>query len=65
MPHYRKADKADDDVIWGANGIASVINTTPKRAYYLLEKKELPAKKIGGRWCSTRGRLLRHFNEEV
>jgi hypothetical protein len=52
-----------DVIIWGAKDIASVINTTPKRAFNLLEKGELPAKKVGGRWCTTRHRLRKHFEE--
>jgi hypothetical protein len=52
-----------DVIIWGAKNIASEINTTPKRAFNLLEQGELPAKKVGGRWCTTRRRLRKHFEE--
>ena len=52
-----------DVIIWGAKNIASVINTTTKRAFNLLERGELPAKKVGGRWCTTRRHLQKHFEE--
>jgi hypothetical protein len=52
-----------DTIIWGAANIASIINTTTKRTFNLLEHGHLPAKKVGGRWCSTRRRLRKHFEE--
>lgn len=47
-----------DQPIWGAPAIAEVINRTPSECYYLLEKRLLPARKIGKTWTSTPRELL-------
>jgi len=49
------------DVIWGGRAIAKVIGRSPRITFHLLEKGELPAKKVGGRWVAERGQLLRFF----
>jgi hypothetical protein len=57
-----RASEADgnpsDEIVWGAAAIGRVINRSPRQAVYLLEKGELPAKKIGGRWCGSRAKLI-------
>jgi hypothetical protein len=50
-----------DDLIWEVNPIAKEIGRTPRQTFHMLETGKLPAKKIGGRWCSTRSALRRHF----
>jgi hypothetical protein len=47
----------DSEVIWGARAIGAVINRNPRQTFYLLENKQLAAKKIGGIWASTRKKL--------
>jgi hypothetical protein len=61
MDERQTADDDGDVIIWGAKNIASLINTTTKRAFNLLERRELPAEKVGGRWCTTRRHLRNHF----
>lgn len=39
--------------VWGAKGIAEYVNTTERRAYDLLERGIIPARKIGNGWQST------------
>jgi len=51
------------DLVWGGEEIARVIGRTPRITFHLLEKGELPAKKVGGRWVAERGKLLRFFME--
>lgn len=51
------------DLIWGGEEIAKTIGRTPRITFHLLEKGELPAKKVGGRWVAERGKLLRFFME--
>lgn len=46
------------DVLWGATAIAKELNVSRRRAFYLLEKRLLPARKIGDSWVSTRSELL-------
>ena len=58
-------DHADDDLIWEVPGIAKVIRRTNAATYHLLNKGELPAKKIGGKWVASRRRLLAHLMGEA
>ncbi len=50
-----KTEKAGEEsagfnLIWGASAIALELGTTRRRAFYLLETGEIPARKVGGRW---------------
>jgi hypothetical protein len=47
----------DHDIIWGATSIANEINVSRRKAFYLLERGLIPAKKIGDSWVSTRSAL--------
>lgn len=47
------------DPVWGAHAIAGVLKTTDQRAFYMLNKGELPAKKVGGRWVADRNELIK------
>ena len=49
------------DLIWGAEAIAEQINRPVRTTFYLLETRQLPAKKCGGRWCASREALRQHF----
>ena len=51
-----------NDVLWGVKALAEEINRTERQTFYLLETGQLPAKKVGGRWCSTRTTLREFFN---
>ncbi len=53
----------DFQLVWGGEEIAKVIGRTPRVTFLLLEKGELPAKKVGGRWVAERGELVRFFRE--
>jgi hypothetical protein len=50
-------DDRSDFILWGAAAIAEVINRTPRQVLHLLENRQLPARKIGGRWCASRTAL--------
>jgi hypothetical protein len=50
-----------DRPVWGIEGIAHVINATPKRTEHLLLGGVLDADKFNGRWISTARRLLAQF----
>ena len=47
------------DIIWGARAIGEIVGLDSRQANYLLEKGYLPGRKIGERWISTRGELVR------
>ncbi len=49
------------DLVWGGEEIAKVIGRTPRVTFHLLEKGELPAKKVGNRWVAERSRLIAFF----
>lgn len=49
---------SDWDVLWGAEEIGQVIGRTARQTFHLLESGHLPAKRIGGRWCGSRKRIL-------
>ncbi|MCO6180270.1 DNA-binding protein [Ciceribacter sp. RN22] len=51
-------DVQSDDLVWGANAIARVINRTDRQTFHMLDAGELPAKKVGGRWVASRKKLL-------
>jgi hypothetical protein len=54
------------DLVWGVRQIAKIIDRPERAAFYLLEKNKIPcAKKIGGRWCSSRSRLQKFFDEQL
>lgn len=50
-----------EDLVWEVAGIASEIGKTPRQTHYMLENGHLPAKKIGGRWCSSKSALRAFF----
>jgi hypothetical protein len=54
-----------DQPVWGADGIAAILNTTPKAVEHLLRQRRLDADKFGtgrrARWVSTPRRLLAQF----
>jgi hypothetical protein len=51
----------DNDLIWGAAAIARVIKRSLRTTFFLLENGHLPAKKVGGRWVTTRAKLMAHL----
>lgn len=53
------------DLVWGASAIAKVIGRSPRATFDMLEKGQLPAKKVNGRWVIERGRLTAFFVGEA
>lgn len=51
------------DLIWGAEQISKVIGRTRRSTFDMLEKGELPAKKVNGRWVIERSKLIAFFME--
>jgi len=45
------------DLVWGVKAIAAEINRNERQTFHLLENGHLPAKKVGGRWVSSRTKL--------
>lgn len=47
-----------EDILWGADAIAKAINRSRRETFYLLEKKAIPARKVGGRYAASRQALI-------
>jgi hypothetical protein len=58
-------DKMDLDLLWGAEAIGKALDVNARKAFHLLEKKAIPAKKVGGRWVASRRGLRRFFAEAI
>ncbi|MGO6724935.1 DNA-binding protein [Rhizobium ruizarguesonis] len=51
------------DLIWGAEDIGKVIGRSARATFDMLDKGELPAKKVNGRWVVARSKLIAFFME--
>jgi hypothetical protein len=51
-----------DDLLHGAQAIADELGISVRRAFYLLERSQIPAMKVGGTWTASRCRLRQHFD---
>lgn len=51
------------DLVWEVEAIAKVIKRTNRQTYHMLATGQLPAKKVGGKWVSSRGALMNHFEK--
>ena len=49
------------DLIWEVEGIAEEVGLPVRVAYHLLRTRVLPGQKVGGKWCSSRSALRKHF----
>jgi hypothetical protein len=47
------------DLLWGADAIARAIGRSRRIAYYLLESKLIPARKVGGVWVASRRNIFK------
>lgn len=53
------------DLVWGGAEIAKVIGRSPRATFGMLEKGEIPARKVSGRWVIERGKLVAFFTGEA
>ncbi len=51
------------DLIWGAEEIGKVIGRSTRATFDMLDKGQLPAKKVHGRWVIARRKLIDFFME--
>ena len=66
MPDNTHAVPLADDLLWGARAIALEIfgDDQPeqvRKVFYLLERRLVPAEKLGSQWVGSRQRVRRHF----
>ena len=50
-----------DDLLSGVANIAAFIGEEKRRTYYLLEKRYLPAGKLGSIWIGSKRTLRKHL----
>ncbi len=50
----------DSDFLDGADAIAAFLGTSRRRAFYLLQKRLIPAAKVGDRWTARKSKLIQH-----
>ena len=53
------------DLVWGATEIAKVIGRSARSTFHMLERGDLPARKVGSRWVADRTRLKTFFTQEI
>lgn len=58
------AESNELDLVWEVDAIAKLIKRTNRQTYHMLATGQLPAKKVGGKWVSSRGALLNHFEKQ-
>ncbi|MBX3572445.1 MAG: DNA-binding protein [Mesorhizobium sp.] len=57
--------KANIELVWGCSEIARIIGRSARATFHMLEKGELPAKKVGGRWVAEHSKLVAFFMEDA
>jgi hypothetical protein len=55
--------KDDLDLLWGAEEIGKALGRSMRATYEILDKGEIPARKLNGRWVISRKRLVSFFTE--
>lgn len=51
------------DLLWGGEEIAKCIGRTRRATFDMLDKGQLPARKVNGRWVIERKKLIAFFTE--
>lgn len=59
------AEKLGDDLLQGIAQIASFLNEKERRALYMLEQQQIPAKQIGRRWYARKSELTAFFSSQA
>ena len=54
-------ENLSNDLMEGASVIAEFYGTKKRRVYYLLERGQIPAFKVGNRWCARKSTLLKYI----
>ena len=60
-----QSDGSRLDLIWGCRDIAKMIGRSERSTFGMLEKGELPARQVNGRWVIERGKLIAFFTGEA
>jgi hypothetical protein len=58
-------EKLASDLLFGAGAFAAELGIDRRRAFYLLERRLIPASKTGRIWTGSRRALRKHFASET
>lgn len=58
------SDQPNLDLLWGAEAIGQALGLSERQAKYMLSNKELPGRKVGGRWVASREALRLFFMDQ-
>ena len=53
------------ELLWGAEAIAKEIGVNRRKAFHLLERGMIPARKLGKHWVAECGMLRAFFLQEM
>jgi hypothetical protein len=56
-----KSEALAGDLVWGLASIGQEIGRDPRQTFHMAQARQIPACKVGGRWCASRAALRRHF----
>jgi hypothetical protein len=65
VPAKLKTKTLAADLLLGAQAIADELGISIRKTFHLLESGQLPARKTGRLWTSTRSRLRKFFDGEA
>ena len=65
MSTDEKSDTLKGEILKGCKEIANFINESERTTFYMLEKGQLPATKIGRKWRTTKTRIRKHLDGEA
>jgi len=54
-------DTTLDEPVWEVEAISKILRRTPRQTYHMLQAGHVDASRVGGRWCSTKRRLLKNI----
>ena len=62
--HHRKAAPSKPDIL-DVHGIAALLTVSTDTVYELLKSGELPGRKVGKKWITTRSAVMRWIEDSM
>jgi hypothetical protein len=53
-----------DDLVWGARGVAKELKISERKAFYMIERHQIPVRHIGKLIVASKSKLREHLVEE-
>jgi hypothetical protein len=61
--HHATDDGIGSDLLKGVNQISKFIDEDERTTYYLLEKRRIPAGKMGGKWVASKRKIRARYDK--